>query len=296
MPLQSGLLLMLLAISTACSPKQADTISYSLELDKKYPHSAFLIASAVQDKLHEPLVQASKNYTVGKEKTVYVNNALLTVSNEKEQKISLPYVRANKNVKLGYEEPKSFKELTKGNTTNKVKFVEIDKNLVYPLQYLKQLPNAYYLPQEELITDREVVASETKSEPVIPLNAELSPAYYVLVGDVYIGLKADLTLAHIYYLRHDLEYIRIDMNDTDLPLTFTRLEKIKKTALSENNYSIIFVGKNGNTLEFRKVYNNSDKASEYREVKMTSPQIEVFGHKLLVQTATREALHCIIQK
>lgn len=287
---------MVLAITTACGPKQAETVSYSLELDKKYPHSAFLIASSVQNTLHEPKVQASKSYAVGKEKTVYANNALLTVSNEKEQLISLPYVRANKSVKLGYEEPKSIKELAKGNKTNKVKFVEIDKTLVYPLQYLKQLPNEYYLPQEELITDKEVVASEAKSEPVTPNNAFLSPAYFVLVGDVYIGLKADLSLAHVYYLRHDLEYIRIYMNDADLPLVFTQLSKTKKTALSENNYSIIFLGKNGNTLQFRKVYNNSDKASEYREVKMSSPQIDVFGHKLLVQTATREALHCIIQK
>lgn len=292
--MQNVLLLTVLAITTACGPKLGE--SYSLELEKKYPQSSFLVASSVENKLHEPKVQASASYTVGKEKTVYAKNALLTVSNEKEQIISLPYVQSNKDIKLGYEEPKSIKELAKGSKTNKVKFVEIDKKLVYPLQYLKQLPNEYYLPQEELITDKEVVASDAKSDPVILNNAVGAPAYFVMVGDVYIGLKADLSLAQVYYLRHGLEYIRIYMNDTDLPLVFTQLSKTKKTALSENNYSIIFLGKNGNTLQFRKVYNNSDKPSEYREVKMSSPQIDVFGHKLLVQTATREALHCIIQK
>ncbi len=292
----SVLLLILLAITTACSPKQDEARVYSLELERKYPSSAYLAASSVQNTMHEPVIRVSKSYTAGKEKTVYVNDILLTVSNEKEQTISLPYVRPSQSVKLGYEEPKTLRQLQKGVKTNKVKFVELDKNLVYPLQYLKQLPNEYYLPQEELVIDREVVESEAKSTPVRPVNAQNSPVYFVLAGDVYIGIREDMTLSHVYYLRHELEYIPIFMNDSKFDLTFSRLTKSKKTALSKNNYSIVFLGKNGNTLQFRKVYNNSDKASEYGEVRMSSPQIEVFGHKLLVQTATREALHCIIQK
>lgn len=189
---------MLLATATACAPKEENARVYSLEVDRKYPDSAYLVASAVQDKMHDPQIRASKSYVVGKEKTVYVNNVLLTVSNEREQTISLPYVRPSKNVKLGYEEPKTIRQLEQGVKTNKVKFVELDKNLVYPLQHLKQLPNEFYLPQEELILDKEIEASETKSTPVQPANAAINPVYYVLAGDVYIGVMEDLTLAHVY--------------------------------------------------------------------------------------------------
>lgn len=298
MRLRNAPLLILLATVTACSPKSAaDPVQvYSLELDKKYPNSAYLIASSAAETAHEPAVYASKSFTPGKEKTVYVNQPLLTVSNQKEQKISLPYVKANKSAKLGYEIPKSFKELKEGKKTNKVRFVEVDKNLIYPLQILKQLPNEYYLPQEEIVIDKKITASKTKSSPVEVKNAAKSPAYFVLVGDVYIGLTADLKLAHSYYLRSGLEYIHISIEDSQLALSFKQIEKTKKSALSEKNYSIVYLGKNGNTLQFRKVYNNSDKAAETREVKMSSPQIEVFGHSILVQTATREALHCVIQK
>ena len=240
MPSQNAFLLIPLAILTACSPKNVEVDAILIE--KHYPQSEFLIAESVQDKVHEPEIHSFKNFTVGKAKTVYANQAVLTVSNEKEQKISLPYVVPGKSVKIAYEEPKTFKELQQGTKTNKVKFVEFDKNIIY------------------------------------------------------LGITEKGLLGTRHYLRSNLEMVAIDLNTEKLDITFKQLTTTKKSALSENNYSLVYLGKKGNTLQFRKIYNHSDKASEYAEVKMNSPQIEVFGHKIFVQTATREALYCIIQK
>ncbi len=124
----------------------------------------------------------------------------------------------------------------------------------------------------------------------------VEPRHYVLAGDVYVGITEKGLLGTRHYLRSNLEMVAIDLNTEKLDITFKQLTTTKKSALSENNYSLVYLGKKGNTLQFRKIYNHSDKASEYAEVKMNSPQIEVFGHKIFVQTATREALYCIIQK
>lgn len=292
------LLLILLVIISGCNTKQVPVSNVSihqLELERKYEKSSYLIAKSVENKLLEPKVVSSRNYIVGKEKTTYVNNNLLTVSNEKEQKVYLPYVKSSIDAKFGYEEPKTIHQ-AKHTTTNTIKFVEIDKNLIYPLQLLKQLPNEFYVPQEEITINKPIEKreSEPKKHEIVK-NASQSPSFFVLVGDVYIGLHEDLTLAHVYYLRKQLEYVKINLHDTNLKLKFKQITKEKKTALSENNYSIVYLGKKGNTLSFKKVYHNSNKTAELREIVMNSPQIDVFGHKILVQTATREALHCIIK-
>lgn len=284
---QNAFLLILPAILTACGPKNAEVAAILVE--KHYPQSEFLIAESVQDKVHEPEIHSFKNFTIGKTKTVYANQAVLTVSNEKEQKISLPYVVPGKSVKIAYEEPKTFKELQQGNKTNKVKFVEFDKNIIYPLQTLKDVPAEYYLPRSK--------AESAGAENVLEDSSEtIAPRHYVLTGDVYVGVTEKGLLDTKHYLRSGLEMVAIDLNTEKLDMVFNQLTTTKKSALSENNYSLVYLGKKGNTLEFRKIYNHSDKASEYAEVKMNSPQIEVFGHKIFVQTATREALYCIIQK
>lgn len=297
--MQNVLLLILLVLISGCNTKEvpvaANVSIHQLELERKYERSSYLIAKSVEEKLLDPQIVSSRNYIVGKEKTTYVNNNLLTVSNEKEQRVYLPYVKSTMDAKFGYEEPKTIRQ-AKQSTTNTIKFVQIDKNLIYPLQLLKQLPNEFYVPQEEITINKPVEKreSEPKKREIVK-NASQSPSFFVLVGDVYIGLHEDLSLAHVYYVRKQLEYVKINLHDTDLNLKFKQITKEKKTALSENNYSIVYLGKKGNTLMFKRVYNNSNKASELREIVMNSPQIEVFGHKILVQTATREALHCIIK-
>ncbi len=287
LPSQNVFLLIPLAILTACSPQNVEVAAILVE--KHYPQSEFLIAESVRDKVHEPEIHSFKNFTVGKVKTVYANQAVLTVSNEKEQKISLPYVVPGKSVKIAYEEPKTFKELQQGTKTNKVKFVEFDRNIIYPLQILKEVPAEYYLPQSRAESAGAGEILENSSETV-------EPRHYVLAGDVYVGITEKGLLDTRHCLRSNLEMIAIDLNTEKLDITFKQLTTTKKSALSENNYSLVYLGKKGNTLQFRKIYNHSDKASEYAEVKMNSPQIEVFGHKIFVQTATREALYCIIQK
>ncbi len=298
--MQNVLLLTLLVTITGCNTAQkiAPTVVtiHQLELEKKYENSSYLIANSVENKILDPKVVSSQSYILGKEKTIYVNESLLTISNEKEQKVYLPYVKANMDVKFGYEEPKAIKQVQQA-TTNTIKFVEIDKNLIYPLQYLKQLPNEYYVPQEEMTINKPVEKRESEHKKIEAVkNASQSPRFFVLVGDVYIGVHEDLSLAHTYYLRKNLEYVKLKLHDDNVNLKFTQIMKEKKTALSKNNYSIVYLGKKGNTLRFKKVYNNSNKASEFRDIVMNSPQIDVFGHSILVKTATREALHCVIKK